>query len=146
MRSRPTYNPLVAHPPQPQPPSHPEDLDALVAAPAHHALLFEDDSIRILNITVPPGDTVPLHTHCWPGPLHFLSWSPCIRRDAAGTILMDSRPGPPLPPGATTWSPPLEPHTLQNVGPILLHVIGIELKHPGSSPAGPSGPQSPALP
>lgn len=130
------------------PTSHPDDLDALVAAPDYHHLLFENDAIRILDITVPPGDTVPLHTHRWPGPLHFLSWSPCVRRDAAGTILMDSRPGPPLASGSTTWSPALELHTLENVGDTLLHVIGIELKHPGSSPAALPGLQQPpdALP
>ncbi len=43
----------------------PDSLDALVAAPKHHALLLEDDRVRVLQTTIPAGDVAPLHTHCW---------------------------------------------------------------------------------
>lgn len=38
----------------------PEELDALRAAPKHHALLFENDAVRVLDTNIAPGDTVPL--------------------------------------------------------------------------------------
>ena len=116
------------------PPEWPGPLDALVAAPLHHRLLFENESVRVLDIRVPAGHTVPLHTHCWPGTLFFLSWSDCVRRDEHGTILMDSRTAAPRAAGAAFWSPAMGPHTLENVGTGDLHVIGVELKTPRYRP------------
>ena len=47
------------------------ELDALVAAPKHHRLLFENDRVRVLDTRIAPGDTVPLHTHRWPAVHRF---------------------------------------------------------------------------
>ncbi len=77
-------------------------LDALVAAPRHHRLLFENAHVRVLDTRIPPGDTVPVHTHCWPATHYVLASSHFVRRDAAGTVLVDTRAGATLPaPGAT---------------------------------------------
>jgi hypothetical protein len=62
----------------------PESLDALVAAPAHHFLVVENDRVRVLYTVIPPGDIVPLHTHRWPAVLYVEHWSDFIRRDQQG--------------------------------------------------------------
>ena len=49
----------------------PPELDAMSAAPEYHTLLFENDYVRVLDAHVKPGDTVPVHTHCWPGVLYM---------------------------------------------------------------------------
>ncbi len=109
----------------------PAHLDALVAAPAQHRLLLENASVRVLDTCILPGQTTPLHCHPWSSVLHVVSWSAFVRRDAAGTILLDSRTKPELAtsPG-TLWSPPLGPHTLENVGGTELRVIAVEIKAP----------------
>src|SRR5438874_10025726 len=71
--------------------SWPDAFDALVAAPAHHTLLFENERVRVLNTCIAPGDRTPLHTHRWPSALYIVSWSSFVRYDAQGTILLDSR-------------------------------------------------------
>jgi hypothetical protein len=109
-------------------PGFPADLDALVAAPQHHTLLFENQAVRVLDTRVPRGHTVPLHTHCWPGTLYLLSWSDFIRRDAEGSILLDSRTLPRPAHGSAFWSAAMPPHTLENIGASDLHLISIELK------------------
>jgi predicted metal-dependent enzyme (double-stranded beta helix superfamily) len=43
-----------------------EALDALVAAPDNHQLLYEDDVIRVLSVTLQPGVPEPLHHHRFP--------------------------------------------------------------------------------
>jgi quercetin dioxygenase-like cupin family protein len=43
----------------------PDELDALNAAPQYHALLFENEAVRVLDTRVPPGQMVPPHTHRW---------------------------------------------------------------------------------
>ncbi len=106
----------------------PEELDALRAAPKHHVLLFENDVVRVLDTTVGPEETVPLHTHRWPSALYILSWSDFVRRDSQGLVLVDSRSGRGLPEGTALWSGPLPPHTLENVGSRNLRAISVELK------------------
>ena len=112
----------------PNPEEWPEELDALIAAPRHHVLLFENDAVRVLDTTVSPGQIVPLHTHRWPAALYLLSWSDFVRRDAEGVVLMDSRTMSKPAVGAAMWSPAIPPHTLENVGDAELRVIGLELK------------------
>lgn len=43
----------------------PDSLDAVKAAPASHKIIFENDSVRILYVTINPGATEPIHTHKW---------------------------------------------------------------------------------
>lgn len=107
----------------------PPHLDAVVAAPAHHTVLLENDAVRVLETCILPGDTTPVHCHAWPSALYVLSWSAFVRRDPAGTVVLDSRTVPQLAtsPG-TLWSPALGPHSLENVGSTELRVIAVEIK------------------
>jgi hypothetical protein len=107
----------------------PASLDALVAAPDSHRLLFENDAVRVLETRIAPGQTTQLHTHRWPGILYVLSFGHFVRRDAEGRVLVDTRDGGPLPqPGAAIWTDSLPPHTLENVDASEVHVIGVEVK------------------
>jgi hypothetical protein len=106
----------------------PEELDALIAAPHHHTLLFENEFVRVLDTRVPPGETVPLHTHRWPSALYIRSWSDFLRRDAEGLTIVDSRTIGKIPEESVLWSGPLPPHTLENVGNLELRAISVELK------------------
>ncbi len=54
-------------------------LDAVVAAPKHHRVLFENAGLRVLEVTLEPVDEEPVHHHRWPsvfvfdqvqGPIH----------------------------------------------------------------------------
>jgi hypothetical protein len=105
----------------------PEELDALQAAPEYHTLLMENEQVRVLDARVPPGHTVPLHTHRWPSALFIKSWSHFVRCDREGNVVADSRTGAAQ--GAeVSWSGPLGPHTLENVGDADLWVVAVEQK------------------
>jgi hypothetical protein len=112
----------------PNQPPWPEELDALTAAPHHHTLLFENEFVRVLDTRVPPGQTVPLHSHQWPSALYIRSWSDFIRRNADGLTIVDSRTIAKIPPESAFWSGPLPPHTLENIGNLELRAISVELK------------------
>ena len=107
----------------------PEELDALIAAPKHHTLLFENDFVRVLDTCIRPGETTNVHTHRYPATLYILSWSDFIRYDENGNTLLDSRTlaNPPKA-GSALWSDSLSPHSLQNVGNRDIHVINVEQK------------------
>ncbi len=47
--------------------------DALAAAPQNHKLLFENDEVRVLEVTVQPGVREPLHAHRYPSVLFITS-------------------------------------------------------------------------
>jgi hypothetical protein len=69
----------------------PDGYDAVQAAPATHKVIFENELVRVLEVTVPPsGQTIPIHHHRWPS--FFLDWdtgggSPHIRyHNGDGTV------------------------------------------------------------
>jgi len=113
-----------------------DELDALKAAPRHHTLLFENEMVRVLDTTVSPRDTVPLHMHQWPAAQYILTWSHFVRRDGEGFTMVDSRIAGKPADGIALWSGPLPPHTLENVGETELRVITVELKSTGAGVAG----------
>jgi len=107
----------------------PAELDALIAAPQHHKLLFENEWVRILDTSIPAGEMTRVHVHQFPSALYFLSWSHFIRYDAEGNVIVDSRTLAKTPAiGAALWSGPLTPHALKNIGTNDLHVISVEVK------------------
>ncbi|HEY2838641.1 MAG TPA: hypothetical protein VGJ26_05815, partial [Pirellulales bacterium] len=57
-------------------------MDAVVAAPGNHKVLFENDQLRVLEVTLEPETEEPTHHHRWPsvfvldrvqGPIHDLA-------------------------------------------------------------------------
>jgi len=114
------------------PESWPESLDALIAAPRHHTLLIQNERVRVLQTLIPAGETTGVHTHRWPSVIHTLSFSHFIRRDEHGTILQDTRTSQAARP-EFVWSPPLPPHSIENVGSGEIRLILVELKGPQRS-------------
>jgi hypothetical protein len=76
---------------EPQPWPWPDELDALIAAPAFHKNLFENNLVRYLEVIIRPGDFVPVNTHRWPSVIYVRSTSDFIRRDGEGRVMFDSR-------------------------------------------------------
>ncbi|HEX3680999.1 MAG TPA: hypothetical protein VHU83_00555 [Bryobacteraceae bacterium] len=112
----------------------PAALDALVAASAHHTLLFENEQVRVVRTRIPAGETTAVHTHQWAGVLLVQTWSDIIRRDPDGKVTLDTRqlpltdePTPNIP----TWQPPLPPHAVENVGTTEFRAIQVEIKDAG---------------
>jgi len=53
-------------------PGFPDSFDAVEVAPESHKVLFENASVRVLEVQVPPGVKEPTHHHRWPS--IFLDW------------------------------------------------------------------------
>ena len=105
----------------------PDELDALIAAPKHHTLVFENERMRMLDTRIPPGDIVPVHTHRWPAVYYTVQFSHFIRRDGEGNLLFDSRTVTGEFPPAR-WIENLPPHSVENVGDVEVHLVSVELK------------------
>ncbi len=51
----------------------PDGYDAVQAAPDTHKVVFENEFVRVLEVSVPAaGSTIPMHHHRWPS--FFLDW------------------------------------------------------------------------
>jgi hypothetical protein len=112
------------------PSQEPDELDALIAAPQHHKLLFENESVRVLDANIPAGEMTAVHSHRFAASHLVISWSDFIRYDAAGTVLMNSKDiGKEILSHTALWSEPLGPHALKNIGANDLHIISVEIKN-----------------
>jgi hypothetical protein len=92
--------------------------------------LFENEHVRYLEVIIRPGESVPVHTHRWSSVIYVQSTSDFIRRDGDGRVLFDSRHAGALPktPGVE-WVGLLPPHSIENVGTTVVHLLTVELKH-----------------
>jgi hypothetical protein len=125
-RSNPDMNELEQIPLK-RPATHP--MDALLRAVDHHALLLENNAVRVLDTRVKPGERTAVHAHEWPAALYVLSWSDFVRYDPEGKVLVDSRTMTSKPAvGSALWSGPIGPHCVENVGQADLHILAVEIK------------------
>jgi quercetin dioxygenase-like cupin family protein len=104
-------------------------LDAMAAAPDHHETILENESVRVLDTRLAPGERTPVHAHQWASALYVLSWSDFVRRDAEGKVIVDSREWARRPEmGEALWGEPLVPHSVENVGAGELRIVAVEVK------------------
>lgn len=113
----------------------PPELDAVVAAPRHHRVVYENEHLRVLEVTLEPGDEEPVHHHRWPsvfvfdqvaGPVHDLA--------PDGTQLPDNRD---VIKAISAWDgqgclvvhmAPQVPGRVFNASPKTIHGIRVEMK------------------
>ena len=90
--------------------------------PDHHIVDFENERVRVVRMTYPPGSKTPLHAH----------------RQGFGVFLSDahgrniSETGDPIPidfkAGSTFWTTGLPVHVTENLGDADLVVLLVEMK------------------
>ena len=120
-----------------------DPMDAVIAAPASHAVLLENSRVRVLLVTIAPGVTEPAHTHAWPSvmrvespqPLTYITYS-----EQDGKRVEVKRLDLPMEnPGKTEWMGPEGLHAVQNGGTSEYRAIRIELKPATPAPAADQG-------
>ncbi len=111
------------------------EQDALVASPANHTVLYEDQDVRVLDVHSKPHTREAPHTHAMPGVMY-------IERQGAGTMNTPENPAGVGHPTDPNFKPrviatkPQGLHWTENTGEVPFHAIRVELKHPGCGPAG----------
>jgi hypothetical protein len=111
----------------------PPHLDAPVAAPANHRLLLKDDTVRVLQVSVEPGERENLHHHRWPSIMLVLARPNYVNRDANGNLIPPDggMPADPMLPRAVRL-PPQATHAIEVAAdaPHRIHGIRIEFRTP----------------
>jgi len=102
------------------------ELDAVTAAPKNHKVLLENDRVRVLDVTVQPGEREILHAHCRPSVLYVTQRGALRDRDKDGKITRDEPTAPQLP--VVQWHQTEPPHSVENLDAKPLHILRVELK------------------
>jgi hypothetical protein len=106
----------------------PDSMDAVNAAPKNHKVLYEDDKIRILEVTVEPGEKENMHYHRWPSVL--IVDSPAKKREytSDGKVTSTGRTSAETPLPIVVRMGPTQPHAIENLDTNALHLYRIEMK------------------
>jgi hypothetical protein len=117
--------------------------DGPIAAPANHKVVFENDDIRIISVTVAPGAVEPAHAHLRCAVLVWDQPTPVTDHDSKGKPQrIDVWMGELSWPGGATpkdvpfikVQPPEAAHSIANNGTKTLHLTRIEMKHGCAAP------------
>jgi len=105
----------------------PIEHDAVLAAPANHRVIYETDQVRVLEVTVAPGERENLHHHQWPSVLIVDSRPKYINFDRNGKEIPPAIRGNPALP-VMVRLPAQAEHAIQNVDTRPFHAFRIEYK------------------
>jgi len=102
-------------------------MDAVVAAPGSHRVLFENDDVRVLEVTIAAGHREPEHTHRDPSVM-IVDGPARIRYYQGDTLTFSSPPDPVPTETRASWMAPEGPHSVENVDDHPYHAVRVELK------------------
>ena len=120
-----------------------DSLDAVKAAPRSHKVLFENDKIRILEVTLEPYAFEPIHTHRFPsvmfGPdidtaqfdVVYYRYGYDSTRQAyfAKDSIKQHQGGQSNEPNIGNFMKPEGPHRVKNLSNVRIDVFRVELKN-----------------
>jgi hypothetical protein len=108
----------------------PKSQDAVVSAPDNHKILLENEKVRMLEVTLLPGQKEPLHHHQWPSVLYIQTAGDFIDYDGEGKIIFDTRTlTTPLVFPMAMYKEPEAPHAVENLSKtITIRLIRVEMK------------------
>lgn len=103
--------------------------DAVMAGERNHVVIFEDAEIRVLSVTVLPGEVEIPHHHRWPSIIVYDRPVKSENRDGKGNLLPPKRPaGDKVELPRVIRVPPEALHSVSNLDTKPLHLIRVEFK------------------
>jgi hypothetical protein len=111
-----------------QPWPWPESMDAVWAAPQNHKVLYEDDNVRIMEVTVKSREIQSMHHHRWPSVLMIDSYPKHNNHLIDGRVIPEERPAADRPFPLVVSRGPTPPHAVENLDTIPFHLYSVEFK------------------
>ncbi len=106
-----------------------DELDAVVVAPDSHIVLLENESVRVLQVVLAPGQKEPFHTHKLPSV--FILTKPALLRyyDETKKPAFDTQERSEADMPETAWVGPEGLHAVENIDDKVYEAFRIELKN-----------------
>jgi hypothetical protein len=109
-----------------QPWPWPVHMDAVVAAPASHRALLDNDRVRVLEVVIEPGAREPEHTHRAPSIMIVDEPAP-DQVLHSGALRFEAQPWPSS--GLRVrWLEPQGPHSIEDADQRRYYAICVELR------------------
>ena len=107
--------------------------DAVAAAPDNHRVVFENEKVRVLEVTIKPGEKEPFHVHPMPSVMTVITGAKLRIAEATlkdGKLVTgktievgkDNFQPPPM------WMPPQGLRSVENIGSVTYRSYQVELK------------------
>lgn len=108
-----------------------ENKDAMQASTKNHRVLFENDEVRILEVTIKPQEKEDFHTHKWKSVFIVDSLADMRYYGPKGEIQYERKAPPPdVFCTSVTWKEPEGLHAIENLSHTqAIHGIRIEIKN-----------------
>jgi len=90
-------------------------------APKNTKVLLDNDQVRVMEVSLKPGETLPMHSHP-ANVVYFVTAGKTKTTTADGKVTESERKA-----GETIWSEPIT-HSNQNVGTMPTKAVVVELK------------------
>jgi hypothetical protein len=105
-------------------------MDAPTAAPKNHRIVFENDSVRVLEVVVGVGEREVPHAHCWPSFLYVMFRGKLREWDGNGKLIREVKETPPMSSfPQTQWLEVSPPHSIENLDSQPIRLLRVEMKH-----------------
>lgn len=96
--------------------------DAAIVASKTHKILFENEKVRVLEVSIQPGEIEPLHMHPYKSITIVANPATLKYFNKDGELISEVQVH------GTTWTEPVELHSTENVSKTPFHGYRIELK------------------
>lgn len=96
--------------------------DAYEANPSVYKFLYENDAVRVTEMTLKPGDEIPMHRHEWPHSVYVLEAGQMTSTAPDGAARVAETKA-----GQVIWLE-AKPHRLKNTGSTVLRALLTEVK------------------
>ena len=104
--------------------------DAVASGKKNHVVIFEDSEIRVLSVTLAPGEVEIPHHHQWPSIIVYDRPVKSENRDGKGNLLPPKRPaGDKVELPLVIRVAPEALHSVSNLDTKPLHLIRVEFKN-----------------
>lgn len=124
----PTGSELVKAPME-KPCEWPDSLDAVAAAPNNHKVVIENDRVRVLDVTVAPGEMENLHAHCRSSVMYLMHEGVYKDYGPNGELVAEAAEAAPAEQfPMTLWLEPQGPHRVHNLDAKPVRLLRVELK------------------
>ena len=109
--------------------AHIAQYEPVHAAGAHHHVIIDNERVRVLEVTIPPGDTVPFHLHNMPSVFITIQPASLVFHDLDGNVVKrvdrDSMGDLPM----VEWREAApEPRSVQNIDDVALRALRVEIR------------------
>jgi quercetin dioxygenase-like cupin family protein len=105
-------------------------------APDNHRVVFENEKVRVLDVTIKPGEKEPFHEHPHFSVMNIITGAPLRITQATlqdGQIVTEKTIEVGKDNFQPLWMPPQGLHSAENVGTVVFRAYRIELKEGGTS-------------